>query len=261
MRHGLALAAVAALMALPCPASADHIQSSASISAQMGATKKDGSREVTVSWNVSCTPGADSFSFQILLSIKPKNPSNRNAGAEAFLDSTEETLPAQGSRKLLVRPGRRVVPEVIVECFKSETDPNTGDSSNHSAPARASALELYVPPAIAGYSFGRHGLCGFQPTKRNMRKLQVGQFTVIEPALLFNGPSVLRRSPLKEIKLVVRGGGLRKRISPDGKAYKARRFEFALGVPRRPGKMKVWAEFDGTPTGNKLTIPVLPRRC
>jgi hypothetical protein len=245
----LAAAAVLALLALPSAASAHHLVASATIDAKLGSLEKDGRRELTLNWNVSCGDPDATAEVEVGRLIKPKNP-NLAPVTDTF---EAEATQGPGSAQTMVSSGSRFSPIVLLECSKvDEAD------VSHSASTSASGAELYLPPRLVGYDYSRFGLCGVSPTKRNLRKMQVGEPRDLQPVVSFNSHSMLKNPrSVKGVVLRIKGGGMNARVR--GRSRQGI-FAFSLPVPKRAGRARVWIEFDGTPT-NRITIPILPKRC
>ena len=246
----LLVALVAVGLALPSGASAHHLVATATIDATLGPATKTGEREMTVTWTIGCgQPGADVLAV-IARVIKPKSP----AAKPLAVDPLQSDEQGAGSARTMVSPGSRNTAAIEVECRLVDDDENR---TEHVATASAESRELSLAPRLNGYTFSSGTICGFEPTRRVMESLQVGQQHALEPKVLFNSLSMLRsqRHP-RGITLRIRGGGLNARV----RSKSSRRLVFVLPKPRRAGRARVWVEFDGTRT-NAISIRVLRRAC
>lgn len=243
------LAAVAAVLALPSAAAAHHVAATASIDATMGPILKSGMREMTVHWNAACGVPDAEVVVTVARVIQPKN---RSLDPVA-IDGAEAYEQGAGSAQIQVSPGSRFAPVIEVACSALAED-----GTSHSSAASATGPEFRLPPRLRAVRIVSGTICGYEPTRRAMRSLQAGQTHTVEPDLLFNGLSMLRRPRgTKGITLRIRGVGVNARVR--GRAADGI-FGFALPRPRRAGRAKVWFVFDGTPT-NKLSLRVLADRC
>jgi hypothetical protein len=249
MRLGLALLLAISTLMWPAAASAHHLVASATVDGKLGPVNKYGQRELTLTWNVTCGDPDATAEIHVGRLILPKNPR-----LAPIADTFEaEAVQGPGSAQTKVNSGSRFRPVVELECSKSDED-----GTSHLATTTATGTEHYTPPRLLNYSFSRSSLCGFKPTKRNMRKMQVGQGRDLEPVTSFNSHSLLNRPrSTRGIVLRLRGAGMNARVR--GRA-RQNIFAFTLPIPKRAGRAKLWLEFDGTAT-NKLTIPILSKRC
>jgi hypothetical protein len=261
---------VAALIAA-APAGAHH---SASAAASLGLdppqagcklsessyrSKCRGSRVVRVTWSVGCAYPDPIVEVRFWTPRPGKSP---------IVMETEEGSAASGVTVKRFEAGTKVFATVRVYC-DFEGDGDTIDAHRITAESAPTA-EAFIPPRLVLVESVTNSFCGIVPTNRQARYgLQAGETSGFDFTLIFNEDSLLgtdarSRAGLRRTLLHARGAGL------NGKAPARPWLPGATGpvptqagvrlVPRRGGKLRVWAVIGGAKT-NVLTLRVLPRRC
>ena len=253
-RLRLPLLLAISLLAFPAPASADHVQSSAQVSAAFsGPVKRDGSRELTVTWSLTCTAvGEQAFvmGVEVFLFEKPKSP----ARAPRELQSINGGEEPSGSEKFVVKAGTRAYAEVRVDC-RVIADPD------HEAPSSARSEVFYVPPHARGWDWASRGWCahvGAPPYLQRGYAAKVVVFVTGSPISLLPVPG---RQGWRDIRIRLSGAGVNRTVRANARFW-ARGYVVFPVRPRRAGKLKATVVFAGDAT-NTITIPVKrpPRGC
>lgn len=222
-------------------------------------SKCRGSRLVRVTWSVACSAEYP------LVEVKLWTP--RPGKSPVVFDSREEGTHS-GVTTFHVEAGTRVFATVEVLC-DFEGDGETIDYHRVRAES-APTVAAFNPPRLVLVENVGNSFCGVVPTIRQLsRTLQARETSSWDLDLIFNADSLLavkRRSAawFRRIRIHARGAGLR------GSARARPWVPGAIGpittqagvrlVPRRGGRLKIWAVIGGEKT-NVLSLKVFPKRC
>ena len=253
LRLPLLLAAV--LLALPAAASADHVQPSAQVSAAFnGPVKKDGSREMSVTWSQSCTASGDdepSRDVELFLFERPKSAARAPERLSRHYQG--EGRPS-GSDTFTVGAGTRAYAEVRMHCESSTR------TEVHTATAVGRSEVLYVPPRTVGWGWGGGSWCypDAPPFIQTGYLAKVRLFVIGSPISLLPVPG---RQGWRDIRIRLSGAGVKRTVRANARWWARGYVAFSVRA-RRVGKLKATPVFDGDPA-NSVTVPVRrpPGRC
>lgn len=222
-------------------------------------SKCKGSQVARVTWSVDC------INPDPIVEVRFWTP--RPGKSPVILD-TREADTHGGVTAVRFEAGTRVFATVKVYC----DFPGDGDTiDDHRVTAESPpTAEGFIPPRLVRVESVTNSFCGINPTNRQLRfGLQARETSDWDFTLIFNEDSLLGRSRdsragRKATRLRARGAGVNYNdLAAPWVSGATGRIPTQAGmtmVPRKAGKMKVWAVIGGAKT-NVLTLRVLPKRC